>query len=176
MPTMANIIHYLSIILPFSNEMAIILTESGYPQFRHLYKSCFDKSLLGKHENKLKNILRDKLCTNQDYIHKILIDLVAYLGIMLNIGKNTIHYGYATGVVSGLVLIFYSIILPNMFLGFTTHAIMNTIHIHTPAAHIIIGLMLITFLIYVTYITEEFVQNRMKNIKFDPETEKNTKT
>ena len=42
--------------------MAIVFTESGYPQFKHLYKSCFDSSLLGKHESKLKHLLKDKLC------------------------------------------------------------------------------------------------------------------
>lgn len=176
MSTMTNIIHYLSIILPFSNEIAIVFTESGYPQFKNLYKSCFDSSLLGKHESQLKRMLKDKLCTKKDYIHKILIDLLAYLGIMLLIGKNTLQYGYATGVVSGIVIIFYSIILPNMFLGFTTHKIINLLHFHTPAAHIIVGLSLIVLLIYMTQITELFVQKYTKNIKFDPEMEKNTKT
>jgi hypothetical protein len=176
MTTMTNIIHYLSIILPFSNETAIVFTESGYPQFKHLYKSCFDSSLLGKHEPQLKRMLKDKLCTKRDYIHKILIDLLAYLGIMLLIGKNTLQYGYATGVVTGIVIIFYSIILPNMFLGFATHKIMNLLHFHTPAAHIIVGLFLIALLIYITQLTESFVQTYTKNIKFDPEAEKNTKT
>jgi hypothetical protein len=173
---MTNIIHYLSIILPFSNETAIVFTESGYPQFKNLYKSCFDSSLLGKHESQLKRMLKDKLCNKRDYVHKIFIDLLAYLGIMLLIGKNTLQYGYATGVVSGLVIIFYSIILPNMFLGFATHKIMNLLHFHTPAAHIIVGMSLIALLIYITQISESFVQEHMKNIKFDPETEKNTKT
>lgn len=176
MTTMTNIIHYLSIILPFSNETAIVFTESGYPQFKNLYKSCFDSSLLGKHEPQLKRMLKDKLCTKRDYIHKILIDLLAYLGIMLLIGKNTLQYGYATGVVSGIVIIFYSIILPNMFLGFVTHKIMDLLHFHTPSAHIIVGLFLIALLIYITQLTESFVQKYTKNIKFDPEAEKNTKT
>lgn len=176
MSTMTNIIHYLSIILPFSNEMAIVFTESGYPRFKNLYKSCFDSSLLGNHESKLKRLLRDKLCTKRDYIHKILIDLLAYLGIMLLIGKNTLQYGYATGVVSGIVIIFYSIILPNMFLGFTTHKIIELLHFKTPFGHIIVGISLITLLIYITQVTESFVQKYTKNIKFDPEVEKNTKT
>ena len=60
MTTMTNIIHYLSIILPFSNETAIVFTESGYPQFKNLYKSCFDSSLLGKHEPKLKHLLHPR--------------------------------------------------------------------------------------------------------------------
>ena len=175
MSTMTNIIHYLSIILPFSNEMAIVFTESGYPQFKNLYKSCFDSSLLGKHEAKLKRMLKDKLCTKRDYTQKIMIDLLAYLGIMLLIGKNTLQYGYATGVVSGIVIIFYSIILPNMFLGFATHKIMNLLHFHTPSAHIIVGIFLIALLIYITLVTESFVQKYTKNIKFDPEVEKNTK-
>ena len=161
----SNVIHILSIILPFSNETAIVFTESGYPQFKNLYKSCFDSSLLGKHEPKLKRMLKDKLCTKRDYVHKILIDLLAYLGIILNIGKNTINYGYATGVVTGLLLIFYSIILPNMFLGFTTHKIMDMLKLHTPLAHVAVGVTLITLLIFLDRLSETVVQNLMKKIK-----------
>ena len=174
--TTSNIIHFLSIVLPFANETAIVFTESGYPQFTDLYKSCFDKSLLGKNESKLKRVLKNKICTKKDYVHKIIIDLIAYLGIILNIGKNTINYGYATGVVTGLLLIFYSIILPNMFLGFTTHKIMNLLKLHTPLTHVLLGLTLIILLIIVTNVSEYLVQNLMKKIKIDPETEKNTKT
>jgi len=172
----SNIIHVLSILLPFSNETAIVLTESGYSQFKDLYKVCFDKSLLGKNSSKLQNKLKDKICTKKDYVHKIMIDLIAYLGIILNIGKNTINYGYATGVVTGLILIFYSIILPNMFLGFTTHKIMNILKLHTPLAHVAIGVTLIAILILLTIFSEKVVQNLMKKIKIDPETEKNTQS
>ena len=59
----SNIIHILSIVLPFSNETAIVLTESGYSQFKDFYKVCFDKSLLGKNSSKLQNKLKDKICT-----------------------------------------------------------------------------------------------------------------
>jgi hypothetical protein len=172
----SNIIHILSIILPFSNETAIVLTESGYSQFKDFYKVCFDKSLLGKNSSKLQQKLKDKICTKKDYIHKILVDLLAYLGIILNIGKNTITYGYATGVVTGLLLIFYSIILPNMFLGFTTHKIMDILKLHTPLAHVAVGVTLITLLILLTLFSETVVQNLMKKIKIDPETEKNTQS
>ena len=172
----SNIIHILSIVLPFSNETAIVLTESGYTRFKDLYKVCFDRSLLGKNSSKLQNKLKDKICTKKDYIHKILIDLLAYLGIILNIGKNTINYGYATGVVTGLLLIFYSIILPNMFLGFTTHSIMDILKLHTPLAHVVVGVTLIILLILLTLFSEKVVQNLMKKIKIDPETEKNTQS
>ena len=118
----------------------------------------------------------NKICTKKDYIHKILVDLLAYLGIILNIGKNTITYGYATGVVTGLLLIFYSIILPNMFLGFTTHKIMDMLKLHTPLAHVAVGVTLITLLILLTLFSETVVQNLMKKIKIDPETEKNTQS
>jgi hypothetical protein len=95
---------------------------------------------------------------------------------MLLIGKNTLQYGYATGVVSGIVIIFYSIILPNMFLGFATHKIIELLHFKTPLGHIIVGISLIALLIYITQVTESFLQKYTKNIKFDPEAEKNTKT
>ena len=172
----SNIIHILSIVLPFSNETATVLTESGYTRFKDLYKICFDRSLLGKNSSKLQNKLKDKICTKKDYIHKILVDLLAYLGIILNIGKNTITYGYATGVVTGLLLIFYSIILPNMFLGFTTHKIMDLLKLHTPLTHVVVGITLIILLILITHYSETLVQNLMKKIKIDPETEKNTQS
>ena len=172
----SNIIHILSIVLPFSNETAIVLTESGYSQFKDFYKVCFDKSLLRKNSSKLQNQLKDKICTKKDYIHKILVDLLAYLGIILNIGKNTITYGYATGVVTGLLLIFYSIILPNMFLGFTTHKIMDLLKLHTPLTHVVVGITLIILLILITHYSENIVQNLMKKIKIDPDTEKNTQS
>ena len=38
----SNIIHILSIVLPFSNETAIVLTESGYSQFTPFYISNAD--------------------------------------------------------------------------------------------------------------------------------------
>ena len=63
-----------------------------------------------------------------------------------------------------------------MFLGFTTHAIMDMLKLHTPLAHVTVGFTLITLLIIVTHYSETIVQNLMKKIKIDPETEKNTQS
>jgi hypothetical protein len=63
-----------------------------------------------------------------------------------------------------------------MFLGFTTHKIMDMLKLHTPLAHVAVGVTLITLLILVTLFSENIVQNLMKKIKIDPETEKNTQS
>ena len=49
-------------------------------------------------------------CSLYDTIRKISIDSLAYLGIILNIGRSTIKYGYITGVVNGFVIIILSLI------------------------------------------------------------------
>jgi hypothetical protein len=63
-----------------------------------------------------------------------------------------------------------------MFLGFTTHKIMDILKLHTPSANVAVGFTLITLLILLTLFSETIVQNLMKKIKIDPETEKNTQS
>ena len=114
------------------------------------------------------------VCTNEDYVHRVIIDLLVYFGLMLFIGKNTLLYGYATGVVTGLVLMFFSMILPNLFLGPTIHAISGLLNIHNPYAYILIGIALIIGLVVLTNVAESLTQNAMKSVKVDPDTEKHT--
>ena len=122
------------------------------------------------------NNLKKKICTKKDYINKIVIDLIAYFGIMLFIGKNTLHYGYVTGVVNGMVLIFCSIMLPNMFLGRTINKIIKICNIHNPYFYIFIGVSLIICLILLTATLERITQKLMKSFKIDFVTEKCTKS
>jgi hypothetical protein len=173
MTTISQIISILCLVLPFANETAIVLTHSGLPFFRGLYSSCFDETLLG--DIKVPFELKKKICRKKDYRHKIIIDLIAYLGIILFIGKNTLMYGYATGVATGLVLIFCSIMLPSMFLGLTIHKITKMFHIHNPYLFILVGLSLIIGLIILTHVLEGITQNITKSIKIDPIAEKHTK-
>jgi hypothetical protein len=161
----ASIIHILSIVLPFANEIAIVLTHSKLPIFDGLYKLCIDDVLLTG--VKLDRVLK-KICTTKNYQNKIIIDLIAYFGIILYIGKNTILYGYATGVVTGLILIFCSIILPNMFLGIFIEKITKILNIKSPHFYILIGILLIIMLIILTIVLETIAQNLTKSIKINP--------
>jgi hypothetical protein len=168
---MRIIIHNISIILPFINEIAILLTNSKLPFFANLYRTCIPHDAVS--DIRYSSVLA-KICTRRDFRNKIIIDLLAYLGIMLFIGKNTIQYGYVTGVANGMVLIFCSIILPNLFLGMTIHTITKFLKIKSSIFYILIGLMLIGLLMLFTAFMETNVQKITKSIKIDPEVEKNT--
>ena len=170
----SKIIDILSVVLPFANETAIVLTHSKLPIFHRLYTNCFSETILGNIE--ITNNLRPTICTRQDYINKIIIDLIAYFGIILFIGKNTLLYGYVTGVATGMVLIFCSIILPNMFLDITLKKIIKLCNIHNPYFHIFIGIFLIICLILFTYTLEKITQSLTKKFKIDPIAEKHTKS
>lgn len=169
---MSKAIHYASIILPFMNETAILLTNSKLPLFANLYRTCIPHEAVSDIRN--ASVLA-KVCTRRDFFNKIMIDLLAYLGIMLFIGKNTIQYGYATGVANGMVLIFCSIILPNIFLGTAIHTTTKFLKIKSPLFYILIGCVLIGLLMLFTAFMETTVQKITKSIKIDPEVEKNTK-
>ena len=172
MITPADWIHYASLILPFANETAIVLTHSKLPLFKGLYRGCIDDGLI--HDTSIKKKIESSFCTGRDYLHKVLIDLLAYLGIILFIGKNTLTYGYATGVVTGMVLIFCSIMLPNMFLGVSIHKITQFLAVQNPYIYIAIGIALIIALIYLTSFLEDIAQKLTKAIIIDPEAEKHT--
>ena len=170
----SNIISVLCVVLPFANEISIILTKSGLPLFQNLYSSCFDDTILG--DLKVPNEIKKKYCTKKDYRNKIIIDLIAYLGIILFIGKNTLVYGYATGVATGMVLIFCSVMLPNMFLGTAIHKITKLFKIRNSYLFIAIGVTLVIALIILTTLLEKITQNLTKSIKIDPINEKHTKS
>ena len=167
----AAFIHWMSIVLPYANNVAIVLTNSNLPLFSRLYRSCVESTLVDGSKCKQLTYM---VCTNEDYVHRVIIDLLVYFGLMLFIGKNTLLYGYATGVVTGLVLMFFSMILPNLFLGPTIHAISGLLNIHNPYAYILIGIALIIGLVVLTNVAESLTQNAMKSVKVDPDTEKHT--
>ena len=146
-------LHLLSILLPFANETAIVLTHSKLPFFKDLYRDCIDEVL---------EIKTDKICKSQDYLNKIIIDLVAYIGIILFICKNAINYGYTTGIVTGIILIFLSIIIPNMFLGISIDKITTYLTIKNPYLYILVGILMIAALVLVTSVLESIAQNLIK--------------
>lgn len=137
-------VHVLSIVLPFANEIAIVLTQSKLPLFSNLYRHCFHS---GVHK-----------CTRQDYINKVVIDLIAFLGILLFICKNAINYGYVTGVATGMVLIFCSIIFPTLFLGIMTKQATTFLGIKSPYLYIFVGMAIIIGLMFATNFLESIVQ------------------
>jgi hypothetical protein len=164
--TTSTIISILCVVLPFANLFSIILTESGLPAFHNLYSSCFDETIMG--DLRISNDMKKKICRSHDYRNKIIIALIAYLGIILFISKNTLMYGYATAVATGMVLIFCTVILPNLFLGVAIHKITKFFHIRNPYLFILVGFLLIAALISLTVYFENIAQNLTKNIKIDP--------
>lgn len=78
--------------MPYTNEICNVLTSSGYKIFKHLYRPCIDEYLLD--EKVWKHIKKDKICKKKDVISKLIIDLIALSGIILNIGRATLEYGY----------------------------------------------------------------------------------
>lgn len=158
-----TLIHWLSIILPFANEIAIVLTNSKLALFKSLYPTCINTL----------NIKKIK-CTTQHNINKITIDLIAYLGIVLFIGKNTLHYGYMTGVVTGMIVMFWSEIIPTKFLGKITDDIMKWLSTNNSYTYIGVGLVVILGLIIANFVCEKIAQQIIKRIKIDEESEKHT--
>ena len=155
MSTITPIIHWMSIILPFSNEIAITLTHSGIPLFKKLYRSCIEGFLI---DDVFRKKVENQVCNIHDNYHKIFFDMIAYFGIMLNICKNAIQYGYVTGIFSGLNLIVWSILLTNMFLGPSINYVSHFFHVKSPIMYILIGIILIILLIIITHYTELWIQ------------------
>jgi hypothetical protein len=170
MSAITSVIHWMSILLPFSNEIAITLSHSGIPVFKKLYRSCIENFLID--DATMRKKIKNQICTVHDSYHKILFDMIAYFGIMLNICKNAIQYGYVTGVFSGLNLIVWSILLTNMYLGPAIHYLSHLFHVTSPSMYILIGLVLIILLIIITHYTEVMIQSVTKSIVIDPSVEK----
>jgi len=165
----ADIINILSFILPFANEMANVLTSSGLPLFKNLYKQCIDGFLVDS--SFIKYIPKDKICQDRHVFRKIIIDLIALTGIILNIGKNSIRYDYLTGILSGISIIIFSFILPNLFLHKTVHNLMERFNFKSSYISIIIGFILIGILLGLSMVIESIIQKYTKGIIIDPKIE-----
>ena len=170
MSAITPIIHWMSIVLPFSNEIAITLTHSGIPLFKNLYRSCIDTFSIS--DSKIRKKVENQLCDLHDSYHKIFFDTIAYFGIMLNICKNAIQYGYVTGIFSGLNLVVWSMLLTNMFLGPAIHYVSHLFHVKSPIMYILVGISLIALLIIITHYTELLVQHVTQKVVVDIELDK----
>ncbi len=173
MTTITTIIHWLSILLPFANEVAITLSHSGIPLFKKLYRSCIEGFLID--DEVIKKKIEKKICTLHDNYHKIFFDVLAYFGIMLNICKNAIQYGYTIGVFSGLNLVVWSMLITNMYLGTSIHYITQFFDMKSPFMYILVGLILITLLVIITHYTEIWIQSAAGSIVIDPDVEQHVK-
>ena len=163
-----NIIHYIALLLPFANEVGIVLTESKLPLFHGMYRECINAELL--ESNKIKLFLKHKhiICDFKDDKIKMFIDTLAYLGIMLFICKNTLQYGYVTGVCGGVVMIVCSMMLTNMYLGKIVKYFTKMFKVENPYLFIFIGMLVVAGFVILTDILERITQQLTKNIYIDP--------
>ena len=166
MSTISSIIHWCSILLPYSNNIAITLTESGMPLYKSLYRNCID--FFAIKDEAIRKKVDGQICTSKDHYHKIFFDTVAYFGIMLDICKNAIQHGYVTGIFSGLNLVFWSMLITNMFLGSTIHHITHALHLTSPIMYLMVGVFCIAALVAITHYTEVWIQHYTRQITIDP--------
>jgi hypothetical protein len=169
MSTIGSIIHWASIVLPYSNNVTITLTESGMPLYKSLYRNCID--FFAIKDESIRKKVDGQICTTRDQFHKIFFDTVAYLGIMLNICKNAILHGYVTGIFSGLNLIFWSMLITNMFLGSAINHITHALQLTSPIMYLLVGFSCIVALVMITHYTEIWIQNATRRITIDSEAE-----
>jgi hypothetical protein len=160
------IIFFASIILPFVNEIAITLTKSGLPMFHNLYRVCVHNDIFTVMTETCKQNKKIQ-CTNIETFRGLFIDALAYLGIILNIGRNTLKYGYITGVVSGFVLILCSIVFTNLYLGQIIHKLKDILDVKTPFMNIVIGLICIIILVFATSFLQNISSKLFQHYKID---------
>ena len=170
MTNISIVIEVLSYILPFSNEIANILTSSGIGIFKNLYKQCIDKYLIP--QNILKLISHVKICNQRDIISKLFFDMIAFGGIIIYISKNAIQYGYLTGILNGINIILFSFILPNLYLFRLIKIIKKYFNLKNKYNTILIGAVLVCILIAFTILFEYIIYSYAAHVKIDPELEK----
>ena len=170
-----EIINALSVLLPFANEVSIVLTNSGLSFFRDFYKICIHDDLIVQLPKAYRN---DKsiVCTRSETLRRLIIDSIAYLGIVLTIGRSTLKFGYVSGVASGVLIIFFSMIFPSLFLSKIQNVCLEVLHvgIEKPILRIFIGLLIIAALVVITDKTISFTQSKLQKYKIDPATENPT--
>ena len=170
MVNISIVIEILSYVLPFSNEIANILTSSGIKLFDGVYKHCIDKYLIP--QNILKIISKDKICNQRDIISKIMFDIISFIGIIIYISKNAIQYGYLTGILNGINIILFSFILPNLYMFRLIRVIRSYFKLKNKYNTILVGLLFIGVLIGFTILFEFIIYSLAAHVKIDPELEK----
>lgn len=167
--TPTNIIHYLSLILPFAHEIATIPKESKLPFFAGFYRDCIESDTIRE-----KKLFKNKTCTIKDKTTEIIIDFIAYTGILLLVSRNALIYGYVTGVTTGLVMLFCSVTLAHMYLGKIVSTVDNLLGFKNPYILLIISIFVVFMYITLARILEMMTQKLTKSITIYPEAEKHT--
>jgi len=128
-----------SIILPFSNEIASVLTSShfqwkGSESFRNLYAEV-------------------PITTTQKFSH-MFIDFLALSGIILSSVRTGIKHGKFAGVIKGIGVLIIAFVIPNL----TIHSFMNKICFRcSPLQKIFIGLLLVAGLTAFELLFDHFI-------------------
>jgi hypothetical protein len=167
--TPTNIIHYLSLILPFAHEIAIIPKESKLPFFAGFYSDCIESDTIRE-----KKLFKNNTCTIKDKTMEMIIDLVAYTGILMLVSRNALIYGYVTGVTTGLVMLFCSVTLARMYLGKIVSFVNDLLGFKNPYILLIVSIFVVCMYITLARILEMLAQKLTKSITIDPEAEKYT--
>jgi hypothetical protein len=94
------------IILPFTNEFASILDESHIKCFTGLYASIPEN--------------------NKQKILKLIIDMISYVGIIVNTSVSTEEYGKIPGILKGIGVLIISFFIPNLSFHYLIDHICST--------------------------------------------------
>lgn len=113
-------------ILPFSNEIASVLTASGMAIFSGLYQQSPDKLL--------------------PTVSKTFIDFAALSGIIMSSVYTAEEGGQVSGIVHGVLVIFIAFVVPNLTFHALTHKYCGQC---TPVKKLLFGLGLIGLLFLV---------------------------
>lgn len=135
-------------IMPFSNEFGNILTLSGLKIFNGLYK--------------------DEPKTKKEKLSKVLIDLIALTGIILNVAHVAAKHGQIAGIVKGIIVVIIAFIIPNL----TFHTIIKKFGLRRkPWQKLIFGLLLIGALTGLEILLDFLIVERLHKAEPEPESE-----
>ena len=132
----------LRMILPFSNEMANVLTSSGLLIFSGLYK--------------------DIPKTKKQKFSKTMIDLIALSGIILNAAHVAAKHGEKAGIIKGIIVILIAFVIPNL----TFHTIVQKMcHRCGKGKKLLFGLFLIAILSGLEFLIDFLLIERLHEDK-----------
>lgn len=123
-------------VLPFSNEIASVLTASGIAIFSGLYQHSPDKTL--------------------PIVSKTLIDFAALSGIVMSSIYTAEEGGPISGIVHGILVIFIAFVVPNLTFHSLTHKYCGKC---SPGKKLAFGLGLIGLL----FLVEKLVVHRISH-------------
>ena len=124
----------IGIILPFSNEIANVLTSSGMIIFKGLYM--------------------DHPITTTQKLSKVLIDFVALAGIIFNAVSAAELHGKFAGLIKGVGVLLIAFIIPNL----TIHDLLDKFcFLCSPIQKIGLGLLFIGMLSGFEFLFDRFI-------------------